>query len=126
MAEEKAGAKKKRKRRRRTKPSQRRFNVYVIELDEAVLKHKRFREANPDWKEGKGCLYVGMTARTPEERFRQHKAGYRAARFVKKYGRWLRKRLYERENPMTYEEAGRMERELAHKLRKKGYAVWWN
>ena len=126
MAEQNSATKKKRKRKKRRTPPERRFNVYVIELDEAVLKHKRFREANPDRKEGKGCLYVGMTSCTPEERFQQHKAGYKAARFVKKHGRWLRKRLYKRENPMTYEEAGRMERELAHRLRKKGYAVWWN
>lgn len=126
MTEENTAAKKKRRRRRTRRPPERRFNVYVIELDEAVLKNRRFKEANPDRKAGKACLYVGMTARTPEERFRQHKAGYRAARLVKKHGRWLRKRLYERENPMTYEEAGRMERELAHRLRKKGYAVWWN
>jgi len=101
-------------------------SVYVIELDEAILKSKKFREANPDMREGKGCLYVGMTSRTPEERFEQHKRGYKSARYVRQYGKWLRKRLYSKYNPMTKEEASIMEGELARRLRKRGYGVWWN
>ena len=44
-------------------------NIYVIELDKEVLSKKKFREANPDYEEGKPCVYVGMTNKTPEERF---------------------------------------------------------
>ena len=52
-------------------------NIYVIELDKEVLEKKKFRDANPDYKEGKPCVYVGMTSKTPEERFQLHKEGYR-------------------------------------------------
>ncbi|MEO8144885.1 MAG: hypothetical protein ABI654_11785, partial [Betaproteobacteria bacterium] len=40
-------------------------NVYVIELDGAVLNHARFRNANPDRDMLKPCLYVGCTGLTP-------------------------------------------------------------
>jgi hypothetical protein len=58
-------------------------NVYVVELDEAVRSHKRFTAANPDCRSDRPCLYIGMTSRLPEERFAQHKAGLKTARFVK-------------------------------------------
>jgi hypothetical protein len=105
------------------KPEQR-SHVYVIELDRAVLKHKKFVTANPDYDQEKACLYVGMTGKSPDERLAQHKAGYKASRFPRKYGRWLRRRLYERFNPMTYEEACAKEIELAEDLRQRGFAVW--
>ena len=71
-----------------------RFNIYVIELDPAVLREKRFRDANPDFPGAKPCVYVGMSASLPAERFEQHKQGYKAARYVKKYGVRLKPRLY--------------------------------
>ena len=105
-------------------PPARRYSVYVIELDRAVLKSKKFREAKPEHDPAKACLYVGMTAKSPDERFAQHKAGYKACRFVKTHGRWLRRRMYERFNPMTYRQACRKEPSLANDLRSKGHAVW--
>jgi len=36
-------------------------HVYVIRLDEAVLKNRRFPAANPDYREGAPCVYVGAT-----------------------------------------------------------------
>ena len=44
----------------------------------------------------KACLYVGQSALCPRERFDQHRAGIRAARYVKKYGRWIRWKLFRR------------------------------
>jgi hypothetical protein len=102
----------------------REYNIYVIELDPAVLKEKRFLEANPTYLPGKLCVYVGMTARSPEERFEQHLRGYKSARYVRKYGQRLRPRLFRSHNPMTYEEACAMEREKARRLRNRGYGVW--
>ena len=64
----------------------RRFSVYVVELEPAVFDFRKFREANPDCSSPKACLYVGMTARTPDERFDQHKSGYKSGKFVKRYG----------------------------------------
>lgn len=102
----------------------RRYNIYVIELDSAVLEGDTFREANPDYIEGKPCVYVGMTSLTPEARFDQHSAGTKSSRRVKKYGMRLRPKLYDRHNPMTYEDACEMEVEKARRLRNKGYGVW--
>ena len=101
-------------------------NIYVIELDKEVLSKKKFREANPDYEEGKPCVYVGMTSKKPEERFQQHKEGYRASRIVKKFGVRLKPRQYETHNPMSRDEASEMEFEKARRLRKKGWAVWVN
>lgn len=101
-------------------------NVYVIELDEEIRKNRRFADANPNARLDKPCLYVGSTARDPEERFAQHKRGFRAARFVRKYGLRLRPRYFRRHNPMTDAEARKFEVELARRLRKRGFAVWQN
>ncbi len=102
-------------------------NLYVIELDPKVFeKEERFAEANPHWIPGKLCVYVGMTGITPEERFQQHKNRYKAAWFVKRYGRRLIPELYEDFNPLPYELAKEMEGELAQQLRADGHAVWQN
>ena len=107
--------------------ARKRYNVYVIELDPSVLKARKVKNENPDYIEGMGCLYVGQTARTPEERFEQHKEGYKSNRYTKKYGVRLRPDLYERYNPInTRERAEEMEERLAAKLRTRGYAVWFN
>ncbi len=100
-------------------------NVYVVELDPVVLEREpRFLQENPEHNPMMPCLYVGMTGRDPQERYANHKKGYKANRFVKRYGRRLRPHLYERYNPMTYEDAERREVELAEELRTMGYAVW--
>ena len=101
-----------------------RHSIYVIELDQAVLKSKKFRKANPDYAGEKPCVYVGMTYLSPEDRFKQHKDGYKSNSFVKKYGIRLRPRLYKSHNPMTRKTAEYMEVEKARRLRKRGYAVW--
>jgi hypothetical protein len=72
------------------------------------------------------CFYVGMTSNTPEIRFRQHKDGYKASRWVKRYGLRLRPDLYEQYNPMTYSEAVEMEKNLTAILRNRGHGVWSN
>ena len=98
--------------------------IYVIELDKAVLSKKKFREANPDYEEGKPCVYVGMTGKSPEQKFQEHKSGYKSNGFVKQFGTKLKPRQYESLNPMTYVEACKMEVEKARRLRQRGYAVW--
>ena len=101
-------------------------NVYVIELDPAVLKDRKFRAANPGYRKGKACLYVGSTCRAPEERFQQHREGYKSCRYPRRYGQMLRPDLYERYNPMGHQEAYEREESLAKTLRDEGYAVWQN
>jgi len=60
---------------------------------------------------------------TPEERFANHKAGTKAAWVVKRYGIRLLPELYEQLNPMPYEAAAQMEKDLAEDLRRAGYTV---
>ncbi len=59
-----------------------RHHVYVIELDRAVLKHAKFRAANPGHDARKPPLYVGMTGLDPETRFERHKYGVKDDPYV--------------------------------------------
>lgn len=109
------------------------YCVYVIELAKRVFtEDRRFREANPQFNGVLECVYVGMTSKTPQERFQQHKTGYRnakghklSANIVEKYGRYLRPSLYQHIGPMSRAEALEVEKGLALELRRKGYAVWF-
>lgn len=112
------------------------YQVYVVELSKRVFtENTRFRAANPQFNGVLECLYVGMTSKTPAERLKQHKTGYRnkkghklSANIVQKYGVYLRPSLYDHINakPMTRQEALIMEEKLALDLRRQGYAVWFN
>lgn len=104
--------------------TKRRHNVYVVELDKAVLKEPKFVEANPQYDASKECYYVGLTGLSPEERFDNHKEGYKSNKFVRKYGLRLCPMLYEEYNPLSYDDAVDMEAELASILRARGHAVW--
>jgi hypothetical protein len=64
-----------------------------------------------------------MSGLTPEERFANHKAGIKAARIVRKFGIKLMPELFAHLNPMPFEAATVMERDLAEDLRKQGYFV---
>ena len=73
------------------------------------------------------CYYVGQTIHDPNTRFKQHKTGYKANRFVKKYGLRLKPRKFKKYNPLEKrEEAEYIEQILTKKLRKKGHGVWSN
>lgn len=114
--------------------SKQNYYVYVIELSKKVFsENRKFREANPQYTGAMQCLYVGMTSKTPQERFAQHKSGCRnkkghkiSSNIVEKYGLYLRGSLFNHLNPMTKEEAYKMEEALALELRRKKYAVWFN
>lgn len=99
-------------------------NIYVVRLHNDVLKAKKFRDENPGHNLGKPCVYVGITGLSPDERFDNHKSGYKSCRFVKKFGLELIPDLYKHYNPMSYDEACVMEGKLAKRLRRRGYAVW--
>ena len=103
------------------------YYVYVIRLDTAVLKSRKFRCRNPDAIPNLPCFYIGQSYHPPEIRFWQHKKGYKGNRFVKKFGLGLCPRLYERYNPIeTRNEAERIEAMLTERLRNKGHGVWSN
>lgn len=113
----------------------REYRIYVVELSKRVFtENKRFREANPQFNGILECLYVGMTSKTPKERFEQHKSGYvnkkghkLSANIVEKYGTYLRPSLYNHIKPVpTRLQALKLEEILALELRRKRYAVWFN
>lgn len=98
-------------------------NVYVVLLDSAVGKLRAVRATNPKRDPGKPCVYVGMSGLAPVERFANHKDGIKAAAVVKRYGIRLLPELYEHLNPMPFEAAVQMEKDLAEDLRQAGYTV---
>ena len=111
------------------------YRVYVIELSKKVYtKNVRFRAANPQFNGVLECLYVGMTSKTPQERFKQHKTGQRnhkghkiSSTIVERYGLYLRPSLYHHIDPLTTRVEGlEVEKGLALELRRRGYAVWFN
>ncbi len=111
------------------------YRIYVVELSKRVYtENRRFREANPQFNGVLECLYVGMTSKTPKERFQQHKTGYKSKKgykissnIVEKYGSYLRPSLYNHIAPLkTRSEALKMEETLALELRRQRYAVWFN
>jgi len=111
------------------------YQIYVVELSKRVFtENRRFREANPQFNGVLECLYVGMTSKTPKERFFQHKTGHinkkghnLSSSLVKKYGSYLRPSLYNHIKPIAHKtEALKMEAQLAQELRRKRYAVWYN
>jgi hypothetical protein len=110
--------------KKRATRARRHHHVYVIKLDGAVLNHGKFREANPNHHPLKACVYVGMTGLSPAERFAQHKRGYKSGKYAHAYGEKLLPHLYERYNPMTFDEASEREEWLAARLRAQGFAVW--
>ncbi len=111
------------------------YQVYVIELDKKVFTERRkFREANPQFNGVLECLYVGMSSKSPKERFEQHKMGSRnkkgfkiSSNIVEQYGLYLRPSLYNHIKPVrSRAQAMKQEKQLALELRSKQYAVWYN
>jgi predicted GIY-YIG superfamily endonuclease len=92
------------------------YYVYVIELDNTVGARENAKYPN---------AYVGQTYLQPDERFAQHKAGIKAAKAVKNHGKWLRRKLYEKYNPVdTRNQALAREAWLAAHLKDLGYTVY--
>ena len=85
------------------------YHIYVVELSKKVFSQKtKFRAANPQFNGVLECLYVGMTSKTPKERFLQHKTGYinkkghkLSSNIVEKYGSYLRPSLYNHIGPIS-------------------------
>jgi hypothetical protein len=98
-------------------------NVYVVLLTKAALTDRSILQRNPERDPSKPAVYVGMTGLPVDHRFENHKNGYKSARLVKRYGIRLLPELYEHLNPMPYEHAVQMEKDLADDLRIQGYAV---
>ena len=65
-------------------------------------------------------LYVGETSRDPDLRFDQHKHGYKASRWVNRFGVLLLPHLVEHLNPLRRWEAVELEPVLADAFRRAG------
>jgi hypothetical protein len=89
--------------------------VYVIELEQAA---GRRRDPRIPW------VYVGSSARSPEERLRQHQRGYKSSGLVKRFALRLRPDLYEDLGPFKGSKAAcRAERERAEELAACGFVA---
>lgn len=98
-------------------------SVYVVLLDSAAGRLRTVHAANPDRDPSKPCVYVGMTGLTPEERFSNHKQGIKSAWIARRYGIRLLPELYAHLNPLPFEAATQMEKDLTEDLRRAGYTV---
>src|SRR5262249_16014791 len=98
-------------------------SVYVILLRDAVAKHPSILRLNPKRDPLKPCVYVGMTGLPIDDRFENHKNGYKSGWVVRRYGVRVLPELYQHLNPMPFEAAIQMEAELAEDLRAGGYTV---
>jgi hypothetical protein len=100
-------------RRAQAKPDVRHHHhrLYVVRLD-----HPRAGTRK--------AYYVGMTGLPVEERFANHKRGYKSATVVHKYGVELATELYEGIPAMPYDEALLAEATLADDLRDLGHLVF--
>ena len=98
-------------------------SVYVVLLDDAVLKNRSVLRLNPNRDPTKPCVYVGMTGLPVDHRFENHRNGYKSSRMVQRYGLRLLPELYQHLNPMPFEAAAQMEKDLTEDLRAEGYTV---
>ncbi len=109
--------------RLQTSDEQFHHSVYVILLSSEVLKEAAILRLNPKRIASKPCVYVGMTGLPVDHRFENHKNGYQSARLVRKYGVRLMPELFADFNPMPFDAAAQMEKDLAEDLRNEGYTV---
>jgi hypothetical protein len=85
-----------------------RFSVYVVLLEFAPAEYG---------------LYVGLTGLTPDQRYLNHKSGYKASRWARRYGIGLLPALYRHLNPLAWESAIDAEVALAEALAQTGVRV---
>lgn len=108
------------------------YYVYVIGLKPEVMLEKKFREWNPQYREGKSCYYVGSSYLKPEERYKIHREKIPTKKGEKQYNKWVYKyhdglRHSKYKNLPVYdsrEEAEEAEKQKAWSLRNRGHAVW--
>ena len=113
------------------------YRVYVLHLKKSVMNHSRFKKANPEYIEGKPCVYVGYTSKTVKQRIKEHRLNLMNKKgtftlsdkngFVKDYYLYAAKRSFgNKEFYNNINEAENAEKATAEKLRERGYGVWSN
>ena len=78
--------------------------------------------SEPESRADKAVRHLGMTGLLVEHRLENHKKGQKSAWVLRKYGLRLMPELYGL-NPMPFEAAAQMEKDLAEDLRAAGYTV---
>ena len=82
------------------------------------------RLRNPRRGDRREAFYVGVTGLPIEERFANHKRGYKSASVVTRFGLELAPEWYDGIPPMPYKEAALTEPALADELRDRGFLVY--
>ena len=118
---------------------QAKHQVYAFYLKQDVLGKRKFQEANPNYKKGKPCVYVGMTGKSIEERYYEHtnpeNENYsKGSKWMKNHAvhgfanalaiEFLNHPSISRET-LTFGEALQNEKLYAEWLKSQGYGVWW-
>jgi hypothetical protein len=106
------------------KPRTGKYYLYVIGLDQAVLAKRKFRTANPGYRDGKPCYYVGTSIYRPAERFKKHKAGERSSAWVRQFGLYVAKKKCRVRWTSVHGPREEVEACYAAELRTKGYGIW--
>ena len=97
---------------KRMKKSKDHHGVYVVELDEAVLRTKVLQPTRTLIRTYLASI-LGMTGLDPEVRFENRKRGYKSNKYVQKYGLHLLPQIYDYYNLMSYGVAAAKEKSLA-------------
>ena len=97
--------------------------IYVIKLHSDVRNLPGVRDDNPKYSPDKDCVYVGMTGRSPELRFQQHRDGIHSSRFPRQFGERLIPELTSGLHNLKKDDAEKIEGKLAEELRRQGYTV---
>lgn len=101
----------------------REFVIYVIELSDEIRSKPSFMNANPSGS--KCCLYVGSTAKSSEERLRDHAEGLpTGSSYIRGFVKALRPELAPRSRFLSRTNAELGEKKHAARLRRRGYLVW--
>jgi len=101
------------------------------------MNHTKFKKENPQYVEGKPCVYVGYTGKDIKQRIKEHRLDLMNKKgtfklsdqngFVKNYYLYPAKRSFgNKEFYDTINEAEDVEKATAEKLKKRGYGVWSN
>jgi hypothetical protein len=98
--------------------------IYVLELAPEAAADPDFLRENPQYVEGMGCVYVGSSSQTGEQRFRDHITGHNASRIAHQFALKLRYDLMPQQTPIPRERALKEEKRLARTLRAAGFGVW--
>ena len=118
---------------------QAKHRVYAFYMNKSVLSKKKFQEANPNYKKGKPCVYVGMTGKSIEERYDEHTNPENEN--FNKGSKWMKNHAVHgfvealaidllshpdiSRETLTFGEALQNEKLYAEWLKSQGYGVWW-